>query len=98
MSVRRPELSTVTWRKSSYSNQEGGACVEVSDDLLATATWRKSSHSNQDGGNCIEVADGFPALVPVRDSKDPHGPALLFEAPAWASFVSAVKHGALPGA
>ncbi|MFE7542236.1 DUF397 domain-containing protein [Streptomyces platensis] len=98
MSVRRPELSTVTWRKSSYSNQEGGACIEVSDDLLATATWRKSSHSNPDGGNCVEVADDFPAVVPVRDSKDPHGPALLFEVPAWASFVSAVKYGAFPGA
>ncbi|WP_406477154.1 DUF397 domain-containing protein [Streptomyces platensis] len=98
MSVRRPELSTVTWRKSSYSNQEGGACVEVSDDLLATATWRKSSHSNPDGGACLEVANDFSTLVPVRDSKDPHGPALLFEASAWASFVTAVKHGALPGA
>ncbi|MFF3545126.1 DUF397 domain-containing protein [Streptomyces platensis] len=97
MSVRHPELSTVTWRKSSYSNQDGGECIEVSDDLLATAAWRKSSYSNQDGGNCIEVSDDFPALVPVRDSKDPHGPALLFEVSAWASFVSAVKYGSLPG-
>ncbi|WJY38818.1 DUF397 domain-containing protein [Streptomyces sp. P9-2B-2] len=96
--MRAIDLSNITWRKSTYSNPDGGECIEVSDDLLATATWRKSSHSNQDGGNCIEVADGFPALVPVRDSKDPHGPALLFEAPAWASFVTAVKHGALPGA
>ncbi|MEW9519352.1 DUF397 domain-containing protein [Streptomyces tubercidicus] len=72
MSVRHPELSNVTWRKSSYSNP--------------------------DGGNCVEVADGFPAAVPVRDSKTPHGPALLFEAAAWSSFVNAVKGGQLPGA
>ncbi|WP_412126746.1 DUF397 domain-containing protein [Streptomyces tubercidicus] len=91
-------LSAVTWRKSSYSNQDGGNCIEVSDDLLATATWRKSSYSNQDGGACIEVADDLPALVPVRDSKDPHGPALLFEAPVWSSFVTAMKSGELPGA
>ncbi|MFU9038534.1 MULTISPECIES: DUF397 domain-containing protein [Streptomyces] len=89
-------LTAVTWRKSSYSNPDGGACIEVSDDLLANATWRKSSHSNPDGGQCIEVSDDLPALVPVRDSKDPHGPALVFPAAAWASFVDAVKGGELP--
>ncbi|MFJ3954781.1 DUF397 domain-containing protein [Streptomyces libani] len=96
--MRTIDLSTVIWRKSSHSNQDGGACIEVSDDLLTTATWRKSSYSNQDGGQCIEVADDLPAVVPVRDSKAPHGPALLFGAPAWASFVTAVKSGELPGA
>ncbi|MER7152939.1 DUF397 domain-containing protein [Streptomyces lydicus] len=60
---------------------------------LSTVAWRKSSHSNPDGGNCLEVADNLPALVPVRDSKDPHGPALVFPAVAWASFVTAVKGG-----
>ncbi|MFF8902852.1 DUF397 domain-containing protein [Streptomyces lydicus] len=92
------DLSTVMWRKASYSNQDGGACVEVSDDLLNNATWRKSSHSNPDGGNCLEVADNLPALVPVRDSKNPHGPALVFPAAAWSAFVTTVKGGGLPGA
>ncbi|MGW7022385.1 DUF397 domain-containing protein [Streptomyces decoyicus] len=64
---------------------------------VSALSWRKSSYSNQDGGNCIEVSDDFPALVPVRDSKDPHRPALLFDATAWSSFVTAVKGGALPG-
>ncbi|MFJ4534244.1 DUF397 domain-containing protein [Streptomyces nigrescens] len=96
--MRTIDLSTVTWRKSSYSNSDGGQCIEVSDDLLTAATWRKSSYSNSDGGACIEVADNFPALVPVRDSKNPQGPALTFEASAWASFVTAVKHSELPGA
>ncbi|WP_407287477.1 DUF397 domain-containing protein [Streptomyces sp. BP-8] len=94
--MRTIDLSTVTWRKSSYSNSDGGACIEVSDDLLTAATWRKSSYSNPDGGACIEVSDDFPALVPVRDSKAPHGPALLFDAAAWSSFVDAVKGGELP--
>lgn len=27
----RPDLSTAQWRKSSYSNGDGGECVEVAD-------------------------------------------------------------------
>ncbi|MFE4971542.1 DUF397 domain-containing protein [Kitasatospora sp. NPDC056651] len=63
---------------------------------LAAAAWRKSSYSGNDGGNCIEVAPGFPGRVPVRDSKDPHGPALVFPAAAWEAFVAAVRTGDLP--
>ncbi|MGY5071920.1 DUF397 domain-containing protein [Streptomyces griseus] len=62
---------------------------------LTTATWRKSSHSNQDGGACVEVADGFTAVVPVRDSKNPSGPVLMFAAGGWSSFVTAVRDGEL---
>ncbi|MFW6693887.1 DUF397 domain-containing protein [Streptomyces sp. MAR4 CNX-425] len=93
--MRRIDLSTVTWRKSSYSNPDGGQCIEVSDDFLQTATWRKSSHSDTTHAECIEVSDDHPALVPVRDSKDPDGSALIFEAAAWSAFVSAVKSGEL---
>ncbi|MEV8366647.1 DUF397 domain-containing protein [Streptomyces niveus] len=62
---------------------------------LTAVTWRKSSYSNQDGGQCVEVSDDFAAVVPVRDSKNSHGPVLAFGASGWASFVSAVKDGAL---
>jgi hypothetical protein len=55
------------------------------------AAWRKSSYSNQEGGNCVEVADGFPGVVPVRDSKDPHGPALVFPAASWTAFIGELK-------
>lgn len=58
---------------------------------LSTACWRKSSYSNSNGGECIEVADDFPGLVPVRDSKNPHGPALLIPAEAWTAFVTSLK-------
>ncbi len=54
---------------------------------LTTAAWRKSSYSNQDGGECVEVADGFPGAVPVRDSKNAEGPALVVPAAAWRAFV-----------
>ncbi|MET7291561.1 DUF397 domain-containing protein [Streptomyces griseoloalbus] len=57
----------------------------------SAAVWRKSSYSNQEGGNCVEVADGFRAVVPVRDSKAPHGPALCFEAASWAAFIGELK-------
>ncbi|MCO8301416.1 DUF397 domain-containing protein [Streptomyces sp. RKCA744] len=60
--------------------------------------WFKSSYSDN-GGQCVEVAANLVAsrgVVPVRDSKDPHGPALMFEPTAWSSFVSAVRRGEFP--
>ncbi|WP_369203614.1 DUF397 domain-containing protein [Streptomyces sp. PU-14G] len=62
---------------------------------LSAVSWRKSSYSNSDGGACVEVADDFAPVVPVRDSKSPHGPVLSFGPAGWASFVSAVKTGEL---
>ena len=63
---------------------------------LTSAPWRKSSYSGSYGGDCIEAAPGFlTGIVPVRDSKDPQGPALLFTADAFACFVAAVKSGDL---
>ncbi|MFF9349473.1 DUF397 domain-containing protein [Streptomyces sp. NPDC014734] len=82
------DLRLATWRKSSYSNGDGGECLEVAEEF---AHWRRSSHSNGDGGNCLEVADGTPGLVPVRDSKRPEGPALIVTASAWTPFVESVK-------
>lgn len=58
---------------------------------LSLIVWRKSSYSNDDGADCVEVADGLVGLVPVRDSKNPDGPALALPAPVWAHFVTAVK-------
>ncbi|GAA4689214.1 DUF397 domain-containing protein [Streptomyces buecherae] len=57
--------------------------------------WVKSSYSGGEGGNCIEWAPGHAATgaVPVRDSKDPHGPALRFDVSAWSAFVAGVKAG-----
>ncbi|MGW7270464.1 DUF397 domain-containing protein [Streptomyces sp. NPDC054864] len=82
--TREYDLSTAAWRKSSYSGGQGGDCVEV-------ATWRKSTYSGGEGGNCLEVADGHPNLVPVRDSKNPAGPKLVFRATAWSAFLADLK-------
>ncbi|KIZ19020.1 toxin-antitoxin system, toxin component [Streptomyces natalensis ATCC 27448] len=57
--------------------------------------WFKSSYSDN-GGDCIEVAANLittRGVVPVRDSKNPHGPALAIAPSAWSSFVSAAKTG-----
>ncbi|WP_078843600.1 DUF397 domain-containing protein [Streptomyces albus] len=62
-------------------------------DASALTAWRKSSYSNNGDGACIEVSDGHPGRVPVRDSKNPHGPALVFPADHWSAFVAAVKDG-----
>ncbi|MER0240799.1 DUF397 domain-containing protein [Streptomyces sp. HSW2009] len=59
---------------------------------LKSAPWRKSTYSNGQT-NCIEVADDHFGVMPVRDSKDPHGPALVFEAAAWTAFVTSIKAG-----
>lgn len=64
---------------------------------LSTAVWRKSSYSDGGDNNCVEVADGFPGVVPVRDSKVAHGPALVFAASSWASFVAAVQDEGVRG-
>ncbi|MFD9060168.1 DUF397 domain-containing protein [Kitasatospora purpeofusca] len=59
---------------------------------MSDASWFKSSYSNN-GGECVEVSASFPGAVPVRDSKDPEGPALVFPADAWRSFVAGVQAG-----
>jgi hypothetical protein len=65
---------------------------------LTNASWRKSSYSGTNGGECIEVADGFDSAVPVRDSKDPDGPTLIFPSDAFTAFVNKVKAGSLSAA
>ncbi|MEU6233603.1 DUF397 domain-containing protein [Kitasatospora sp. NPDC047058] len=42
------------------------------------------------------MAPGFPDVVPVRDSKDPDGPALLFPAASWDSFLAGIRSGDFP--
>ncbi|MEU9706552.1 DUF397 domain-containing protein [Streptomyces sp. NPDC047981] len=64
-------------------------------DASVLPAWRKSSYSGGESGACLEVNDAArPTHVPVRDSKNPTGPALLFPAPAWAAFVDGVKGSA----
>ncbi|MGW0137743.1 DUF397 domain-containing protein [Streptomyces calvus] len=58
---------------------------------LSTLRWRKSSYSDGGQNNCVEVAEGLPGVVPVRDSKTPHGPVLRFPATAWTAFLNGFR-------
>nr|MDT0656869.1 DUF397 domain-containing protein [Micromonospora sp. DSM 115978] len=50
------------------------------------ATWLKSSRSGSTG-NCVEIRR-IGQVAEVRDSKDPAGPVLAFDRPAWSAFVT----------
>ena len=78
------DIGNVTWRKASYSGDNGGGCVEV-------GAWRKASYSGGNGGECVEVASTGHLLIAVRDSKDPSGPNLTFASPAWESFMQRMR-------
>jgi uncharacterized protein DUF397 len=60
---------------------------------LSRAVWAKSSYSGGNGGQCVEVAANLDGIVAVRDSKDPHGPALIFTPGEWQTFAAEVKSG-----
>ena len=80
------DLSLIQWRKASYSNSNGGACVEV-------GVWTKATYSNSNGGACVEVTTTPTAAIAVRDSKDPDGPRLSFAPRQWRTFTAQVKAG-----
>jgi Domain of unknown function (DUF397) len=71
----------LAWFKSSYSGDNGGACIEVALE------WHKSTHSGSNGGDCVEVAT-CPEAIHVRDSKDKTGPTLAFSPEAWTAFLT----------
>ncbi|GAA1963049.1 DUF397 domain-containing protein [Kitasatospora viridis] len=60
--------------------------------MTPTPEWFKSSYSSN-GGACVEVAANILGSVPIRDSKDPEGPALTFGAEGFAAFIHGVKKG-----
>jgi hypothetical protein len=54
------------------------------------AAWKASSHSGANG-DCVQVASRPPALVAVRDSKNPGGPMLAFTVGQWEIFTTGLK-------
>ncbi|MFD9566334.1 DUF397 domain-containing protein [Streptomyces sp. NPDC059994] len=74
----------LTWFKSSYSDSQGGECIEVALD------WHKSSYSDSQGSNCVEIAT-CPHTVHVRDSKlGGDSPTFTVPAAAWAQFTAGI--------
>ncbi|MFF3518300.1 DUF397 domain-containing protein [Streptomyces sp. NPDC002573] len=74
-----------------------GTRTHIASRFTSAGTrWFKSSYSDGSGNNCIEIADLTATAhvgVAIRDSKDPHGPALLVDpaAPNMA-FIQGVRH------
>ncbi|MEV0847452.1 DUF397 domain-containing protein [Streptomyces sp. NPDC049954] len=67
----------------------------IPNSAVSGLVWTKSSYS---GGNndCVETAAGqLVGRTPVRDSKNPTGPALCFPELSWDVFVAAVKADSL---
>lgn len=82
------ELSRVQWRKSSFSGDNGGNCVEVAELGHVTLT------SAAGGGDVVAGPahkTGHGRLIAVRDSKDPDGPKLFFTSDEWSAFLRGVK-------
>ena len=61
--------------------------------------WIKSSYSGPTGGNCVEVAFLAEGKVAMRNSRHPHGPALVFTKSEWEAFLGGARDGefAVPG-
>jgi hypothetical protein len=64
----------------------------IAAEQLGAVAWRKSSASNP-SGDCIEVAALESGAVAVRNSRDPHGPALVYTRAEIAAFIKGAKDG-----
>ncbi|UWM49994.1 DUF397 domain-containing protein [Streptomyces carpaticus] len=94
----------LVWFKSSYSDAEGSACVEVAHSWFKSSysdsegsacvevarDWRKSTHGDDEGSNCVEVA-ACPTTIHVRDSKCPADPHLSFRPDAFTAFLDTIR-------
>ncbi|MGW5120629.1 DUF397 domain-containing protein [Streptomyces noursei] len=56
-----PELSTARWRKSSYSNTNGGECVEIADRFPGVVPVRDSK--TPDGPALVIPGTAWTAFV-----------------------------------
>jgi hypothetical protein len=71
------DLKQARWRKSSFSGDNGGNCVEIAElTEVQDGPGHKAGHTE---------------LIAVRDSKDPEGPKLFFTRAEWDAFLNGVK-------
>ncbi|MET7641124.1 DUF397 domain-containing protein [Streptomyces sp. NPDC005438] len=60
-----------------------------------TPHWFTSSHSDN-GGACVEVATNLAhthGTIPIRDTKNPHGPTLHLPTTTYRTFLTSLKTG-----
>lgn len=66
--------------------------TEARVDELGLVSWRKSAASNPNG-DCVELALLPAGGIAVRNSRGPHGSALIYTRAEIAAFVAGVKAG-----
>ncbi|MGA5898307.1 DUF397 domain-containing protein [Streptomyces venetus] len=57
------DLSNARWRKSSYSNGDGGNCVEVADGTPGTVPVRDSKLTSDGGPVLLVGSDAWRAFI-----------------------------------
>jgi hypothetical protein len=66
--------------------------TSVPADAVGPVVWRNATASNP-RGDCVELARLAGGAVAVRNSRDPHGPALVYTPAEIAAFLSGAKAG-----
>jgi hypothetical protein len=89
--MEKPAAVNPGWRKSSYSDNGGAACVEV-----GAIPWRKSSYSDNGGAQCVEAGHVSGAVL-VRDTTQRGAGQVLRVTPGdWGRFTAAIRATAHP--
>ena len=65
------DLSAVMWRKSSYSNTDGGECVEVSENIQAPAVPVRDSKTPDAPALVLRAATWTSFVTAVRRDELP---------------------------
>ncbi|MEU7605457.1 DUF397 domain-containing protein [Streptomyces sp. NPDC041003] len=63
----RADVNGLSWRRSSYSNGDGGSCVEVSDDLSGVIPVRDSKLAGAGPVLVFPAAAWAPFIRAVKD-------------------------------
>lgn len=82
----------VNHQPSVVDDRPYAALTSIDVPLLGAVTWRKASASNP-SGDCVEVAALDGGAVAVRNSREPHGPALVYTPAEIAAFLAGAKAG-----
>ena len=69
--------------------------MSMTEDCPELAGWRKARRSMANG-NCVEVRPVNGAIA-VRDSKNPNGNVLAYDAASWNAFTTAARQGRFDG-
>ncbi len=79
-------------RNTGWTATRRGALVAAGTDEPEFVVWRTSAASNPNG-DCVELARLREGGVAVRNSRDPHGPALIHTRSEIAAFLVGAKDG-----